>query len=68
MITLMILLTGSVLAYRRMRRTWIRKFGDSPDWGRVAVCIGSFLLSWLGVLIAVMLDDSTEFPKPPKWM
>jgi hypothetical protein len=33
MIGLLIYLVGSVLAYRRMRKTWNREHGDKASWG-----------------------------------
>lgn len=65
MIGLIIYLVGSVLAYRRMRKTWISNFDDEASWGRVGSCFLASIISWLGFLLAVVLDDDV---KPPKWL
>jgi hypothetical protein len=64
MIGLLIYLVGSVLAYRRMRKTWFNKhLGD--DWLRICVCLYCALVSWVGVFVAFALDNKV---KPPKWL
>jgi hypothetical protein len=68
MIGLIIYLVGSVMAYRKMKRAWLNDIGDINPWSRVVACFSSALISWLGFLIAVMLDPEQPSVKPPKWL
>lgn len=77
MFTLFIVLyfIGSICAYYRARLTWMRcvsKYAmlSEPTWDRVFMCILSALFSWIGYVVALWVDDTTNtnLPGPPKWL
>ena len=68
MIGLIIYLVGFVMAYRRMKRTWLNDIVDYNPWNRVFVCFLAALISWIGFIMAVAIDPKTPSIKPPKWL
>jgi hypothetical protein len=68
MIGPIIYFTGSILAYRRMKRAWLNDIGDLNPWNRVAVSFLAAFISWLGFIIAYSLDPKSPSIKPPKWL
>lgn len=67
MIALTIYFAGSAVTYWRMRRTWIRNNGWKGGWARILCCMFAAAISWLGLVVAVALDDSSK-NEPPKWL
>ena len=59
---------GSILAYRRMRRAWLNEFEDQNPWTRVFVSFLAAIISWIGFIMAVIMDPEPCSIKPPKWL
>lgn len=68
MIGLIIYLTGFIMAYRRMRRAWLNEFKDHNPWARVFVSFLAATISWIGFIMAVVIDPESPSIKPPKWL
>ena len=68
MILSIIYYLGSILAYRRMRRAWLNEFKDHNPWARVFVSFLAAIISWIGFIMAVVIDPEPPSIKPPKWL
>lgn len=68
MIAWIIYFTGSILAYRRMRRAWLNEFKDDNPWGSVFVSFLAAIISWIGFIIAVVIDPEPPSIKFTKWL